>query len=58
MTGKETVNGKNIRRDPRVMLCIDDERPSFAFVLIEGTAVAADLSPAKRPSFLFADHPS
>jgi hypothetical protein len=34
MTGKDTVKGKNIRRDPRVMLCIDDERPSFAFVLI------------------------
>ena len=47
MTGKDTVKGKNIRRDPRVMLCIDDERPPFAFVLIEGTAVAADLSPAK-----------
>jgi PPOX class probable F420-dependent enzyme len=47
MTGRGTVKGKNIRRDPRVMLSIDDERPPFAFVLIEGTAVASELSPAE-----------
>ena len=47
MTGKDTVKGKNILHDPRVMLSIDDERPPFAFVLIEGTAVPADLAPAK-----------
>jgi PPOX class probable F420-dependent enzyme len=45
MTGKETVKGKNILRDPRVMLSIDDERPPFAFVLIEGTAYGSELSP-------------
>ncbi len=27
MTGKDTVKGKNILRDPRVMVSIDDERP-------------------------------
>ena len=26
-----------MRREPRVYLCIDDEQPPFAFVLIEGT---------------------
>jgi PPOX class probable F420-dependent enzyme len=46
MTGRDTVKGKNIRRDPRVMICIDDEQPPFAFVFIEGTAVASELSPA------------
>ncbi len=46
MTGRDTVKGKNILRDPRVMLSIDDERPPFAFVLIEGAAVASELSPA------------
>jgi PPOX class probable F420-dependent enzyme len=47
MTGRDTVKGKNILRDPRVMLSIDDERPPFAFVLIEGTAVASELLPAE-----------
>jgi PPOX class probable F420-dependent enzyme len=47
MTGKDTVKGKNMLRDPRVMLSIDDERPPFAFVLIEGAAVASELSPAE-----------
>ncbi len=35
-TGAETLKGKSIRRDPRVCLCIDDERPPFAFVVVEG----------------------
>jgi PPOX class probable F420-dependent enzyme len=47
MTGKGTVKGKNILRDPRVMLSIDDEEPPFAFVLIEGVAVASDVEPAE-----------
>ncbi|WP_327232845.1 PPOX class F420-dependent oxidoreductase [Streptomyces sp. NBC_01317] len=37
-TGKETVKGRNLRRDNRVALCVDDERPPFSFVLIEGRA--------------------
>ena len=47
MTGVGTVKGKNILRDPRVMISIDDENPPFAFVLIEGTARASELSPAE-----------
>jgi PPOX class probable F420-dependent enzyme len=37
-TGAATVKGKALPRDPRVTLCIDDERPPFAYVIIEGTA--------------------
>ena len=37
-TGQTTVKAANIRRDPRVCLCVDDETPPFAFILIEGTA--------------------
>lgn len=37
-TGADTLKGKALRRDPRVCLCVDDESPPFAFVLIEGTA--------------------
>ena len=29
------------------MISIDDERPPFAFVLIEGTAIPTELSPAE-----------
>ena len=36
MTSAETVKGKAILRDPRVALCIDDERPPFSFVTISG----------------------
>ena len=46
-TGKDSVKGKNILRDPRVMICVDDEQPPFAFVLIEGSAVVSELSPAE-----------
>ncbi len=37
-TGEGTVKGRNMARDPRVSLCIDEEDPPFHFVLIEGTA--------------------
>jgi PPOX class probable F420-dependent enzyme len=37
-TGAETVKGRNLTRDPRVAVCIDDERPPFSFVSIDGTA--------------------
>ena len=37
-TGADTLKGKALHRDPRVAMCVDDEAPPFAFVLIEGTA--------------------
>ena len=43
-TGADTVKGRTLRRDPRASLCVDDETPPFAFVLIEGTTtISADL---------------
>jgi PPOX class probable F420-dependent enzyme len=41
-TWHTTVKAANIRREPRVSLCVDDERPPFAYVLIEGTATLSD----------------
>lgn len=42
-TGESTVKARNMRRDPRVSLCIDEDDPPFHFVMIEGTAeLAAD----------------
>jgi PPOX class probable F420-dependent enzyme len=37
-TGADTVKGRNLRRDPRVALVVDDETPPFAFVHIRGRA--------------------
>jgi PPOX class probable F420-dependent enzyme len=36
-TGKDTVKGRNLARDGRVALCVDDERPPFTFVVVEGS---------------------
>ena len=41
-TGTETVKGRTIRRDPRIAVCIDDERPPFNFVTLEGSAEVID----------------
>ncbi|MEU9860707.1 PPOX class F420-dependent oxidoreductase [Streptomyces sp. NPDC047971] len=37
-TGKDTVKGRNLARDGRVVLCVDDDRPPFAFVTLRGRA--------------------
>ncbi|MEV4559981.1 PPOX class F420-dependent oxidoreductase [Kitasatospora sp. NPDC049285] len=37
-TGKDTVKGRTLARDGRVMLCVDDDRPPFAYALVEGRA--------------------
>ncbi|MYX39652.1 TIGR03618 family F420-dependent PPOX class oxidoreductase [Streptomyces sp. SID89] len=37
-TGKETVKGRNLTRDDRVSLCVDDDRPPFSFVVLQGRA--------------------
>jgi PPOX class probable F420-dependent enzyme len=41
LTNAESVKGRDLLRDPRVTLVIDDETPPFAFVMIEGTALAS-----------------
>lgn len=45
MTGEGTVKGKNMRREPRVSLCVDDERPPFRFVIAEGIAELTEDDP-------------
>jgi PPOX class probable F420-dependent enzyme len=43
-TGENSVKARNIRRDARVALCVDDETPPYAFITVEGTAaMSADL---------------
>ena len=41
-TGRSTIKGRNITRDPRVALCVQDESPPFAFVLVEGIAAVSE----------------
>ena len=45
MTGETTVKGRNIRRDGRIALSVDDEQPPFSFVVIEGEATILDPTP-------------
>jgi len=35
-TGGDTAKGRALARDPRVVVCVDDERPPFSFVQIQG----------------------
>ncbi|MDQ6728215.1 MAG: PPOX class F420-dependent oxidoreductase [Actinomycetota bacterium] len=42
MTGAGTVKGRNILGEPRVALCVDDDQPPFAFVVIEGSAEVSE----------------
>lgn len=41
-TGTETVKGRNLARDGRVALCVDDDEPPFAFVVLQGQARLID----------------
>lgn len=36
-TDRGSVKGASLRRDPRAALCVDDDRPPFSFVVVEGT---------------------
>lgn len=37
-TAVTSLKGKALRRDPRIMICVDDDRPPFSYVLIRGAA--------------------
>jgi PPOX class probable F420-dependent enzyme len=41
-TARDSVKARNILRDPRVSLCVQDERPPYASVTIYGTAAIED----------------
>src|SRR5580693_3066134 len=48
-TGESTVKGRNLARDPRASFCVDDERPPFSFVVIEGRVeLSDDLAEVRR----------
>jgi PPOX class probable F420-dependent enzyme len=37
-TGNRTVDGRERERDARVSVCVEDDRPPFAFVRVDGVA--------------------
>ena len=41
-TGERFAKARALRRDPRISLCWDDERPPFSFVTVLGTATLVD----------------
>ena len=46
-TGEGTVKAANIRRDPRVSICVDDETPPYAYIQVEGIASFSEDSNAR-----------
>ncbi|GCD33198.1 PPOX class F420-dependent enzyme [Streptomyces chrestomyceticus JCM 4735] len=47
-TGADTVKGRNLARDGRIALCVDDDRPPFSFAIVEGVAETSDELPEVR----------
>ncbi|WP_206502987.1 PPOX class F420-dependent oxidoreductase [Streptomyces chrestomyceticus] len=47
-TGADTVKGRNLARDGRIALCVDDDRPPFSFAIVEGLAETSDELPEVR----------
>jgi PPOX class probable F420-dependent enzyme len=41
-TGLNTLKGRNLSSDPRLCVCVDDERPPFTFAIVDGTAELID----------------
>ena len=37
-TGKNTAKGRALARDSRSVICVDDDRPPYSFVQVQGTA--------------------
>lgn len=43
-TNAKSVKGKNLLRNPQIMISVDDENPPFAFVLVDSKADIKQLS--------------
>ena len=41
-TNSATVKGRNLTRDPRLALCVDDDTPPFSFVVVEGSVTVSE----------------
>jgi PPOX class probable F420-dependent enzyme len=41
-TSSTSVKGRSIKRDPRISMCVDDDRPPFSYVVLEGVATTSE----------------
>jgi PPOX class probable F420-dependent enzyme len=41
-TDAKSAKGRALRRDPRVVICVDDPHPPFSFVQVQGIATTYD----------------
>jgi PPOX class probable F420-dependent enzyme len=41
-TGRDTSKGRALARDSRVVICVDDPRPPYSFVQVQGIASVQD----------------
>jgi PPOX class probable F420-dependent enzyme len=41
-TGKTTAKGRALARDPRVVMCVDEPRPPYSFVQVQGIATIGE----------------
>lgn len=41
-TGKQGAKGRALGRDPRVVVCVDDQHPPFSFVQVQGIASTSE----------------
>lgn len=41
-THESSVKAKNMKRDPRVSLSVDDQTPPYSFITVEGTATFSE----------------
>jgi PPOX class probable F420-dependent enzyme len=47
-TGRQTVKGRNLLRDGRLVLCIQDDQSPFSYVRVEGTVDVEEDLPQVR----------
>ena len=45
-TGKDTAKGRALSRDSRAVICVDDQRPPYSFVQVQGTVTISEGSRA------------
>jgi PPOX class probable F420-dependent enzyme len=41
-TEESSVKGRALRRDPRAVLCVDDQQPPYSYVTIEGVVTISE----------------
>jgi PPOX class probable F420-dependent enzyme len=41
-TGKDTAKGRALARDSRAVICVDDDRPPYSFVQVQGTVTISE----------------